>query len=173
MVRSALPPESLLPSLRGAVAAIDPGLPLFDVRTMDDVVRASLARERFLLALFALFAALAIVLAAIGVYGVTADATAVRRREIAVRMALGARVRDVVRLTIGRELAAVAVGLAAGSVGALGLGHAMTGLLFGIAGRDPLTLAVTPALLLAVALVAAWLPARRCAGIAPAAVLRE
>ena len=109
MVRSALPPESLLPSLRGAVAAIDPGLPLFDVRTMDDVVRASLARERFLLALFALFAALAIVLAAIGVYGVTADATAVRRREIAVRMALGARVRDVVRLTIGRELAAVAV----------------------------------------------------------------
>src|SRR6185503_15708702 len=137
-------------------------------RTLDEVVATSVARERFLLALFATFAALSLVLAALGVYGVTAEAAAQRRREIAVRLAVGARVAELVRSTVGREMAAVVVGLVAGLAGAFGLGRAMAGLLFGVAGSDPLTLAGAPAVMFAVTLVAAWLPARRASRIAPA-----
>jgi len=173
VVRSRLPPSTLVPSMRAALTAIDPQLPLFDVRTMDEVVATSLGRERFLLVLFALFAGLALVLAALGVYGVTADAMARRRREIAVRLAVGASAPEVVRTAVGEEMAAVGVGVLGGLLGALGLGHAMRGLLYGVAATDPLTLAGAPALLLVVALVAAWLPARRTSRIAPAEVLRE
>jgi putative ABC transport system permease protein len=173
VVRSKLPAARLVPALRGVLASIDPALPFFEVRTMDEVVRASLVRERLLLLIFGLFAGLALVLAAFGVYGVTADATARRRREIAVRLAVGASTHDVLRLTAGRELAPVVVGLLAGGLGALGVSRALTGLLFGVAGTDPLTLAATLALLLGVASVAAWLPARRSLRLAPADVLRE
>ncbi len=173
VVRSSLPSTAVLSMLRNTLAAIDPQLPLFDERPMTAVVAASVARQRFLLVLFALFAALALVLAAIGVYGVTADATVRRRREMAVRLAVGARTPEVVRAAMAREMSAVAVGLAAGLLGALGLGHAMAALLYGVTATDALTLAATPALLLGVALVAALLPAWRSARIAPAKVLRE
>ena len=89
------------------------------------------------------------------------------------RLAVGARVAELVRSTVGREMAAVVVGLVAGLAGALGLGRAMAGLLFGVAGSDPLTLAGAPAVLFMVTLVAAWLPARRASRIAPAEVLRQ
>ena len=173
VVRSSLPPQRLVPELREVLRRIDPQLPLFDVRTLDEVAAASVARERFLLALFGTFAALSLVLAALGVYGVTSEATAQRRREIAVRLAVGARTEQLVRRTVGREMTAVAVGVLAGLAGAFGLGRAMAGLLFGVGGQDPLTLAGAPAVMLTVALVAAWLPARRTARVAPAEVLRE
>jgi putative ABC transport system permease protein len=92
---------------------------------------------------------------------------------MAVRMAIGAEQGDLLRLAVGREMAAVAVGAVAGLAGAFGLGRAMQGLLFGVAAHDPLSLGAAPALLLVVAFAAAWLPARRTVGIAPASLLRD
>jgi predicted permease len=173
VVRSSLPPATLAPALRAAMDAVDPGLPLSGVRAMDDVVAESLARERFLVVLFGLFAALSVVLASLGVYGVTAEAAAGRRREVGVRIAVGARAGEVVRLMLRRQAPAVAVGVGAGLLGAVGLGHAMRGLLYGVGTGDPASYAMAVAVLLAVGLLSAWLPARQLARVDPLTALRE
>jgi putative ABC transport system permease protein len=173
VVRSSLPPETLSPGLRTALASIDPDLPLSDLRPMTAVVAESMARERFLLVLFTLFGALAVVLASLGVYGVTAEAAAARRREIGLRLAVGARAREVVALMVRRQALAALVGVAAGLLGAIGLGRAMEGLLYGVGGTDPASFAAAVALLLAVGVLAAWLPARHVARLDPLIVLRE
>jgi ABC-type antimicrobial peptide transport system permease subunit len=173
VVRSSLPPATLAPALRAAMDAVDPGLPLSGVRAMDDVVAESLARERFLVVLFGLFAALSVVLASLGVYGVTAEAAAGRRREVGVRIAVGARAGEVVRLMLRRQAPAVAVGVGAGLLGAVGLGHAMRGLLYGVGTGDPASYAMAVAVLLAGGLLSAWLPARQLARVDPLTALRE
>ena len=173
VVRSTLPPEALSPGLRAALASIDRDLPLSDLRPMTAVVAESMARERFLLVLFALFATLSVLLASLGVYGVTAEATAARRREIGLRLAVGARAREVVALMVRRQVVAAMAGVAAGLLGAIGLGRAMEGLLYGVAATDPASFAGAVALLLLVGLLAAWLPARHLARVDPLTVLRE
>jgi predicted permease len=171
-VRRRSPAEQVIPELRRALAEIDPGLPLLEPRTMAAVRAASLMRERFLLVLFGVFGTLALVLAALGVYGVTAHSAAGRRREIGVRMALGAGRRTVVRGFVRRGLVAVVAGLVAGVAGAVALGRAMSSLLYGVEPFDPVSLLAAPALLFGLALLASWLPAWRASGIAPAQVLR-
>jgi putative ABC transport system permease protein len=172
VVRSAMTPETLAPALRDRLRALDPGLPLFDVQTVEEVAAKSLARERFLLVLFGLFAGLALVLAALGVYGVTAESVAARRREIGVRLAVGARGGEVVRLMVRRQLVATAAGVLAGLLGAVGLGRAMAGMLHGVSALDGVSMGGAALALLALAALAAWVPARRGAAVEPLRVLR-
>lgn len=130
------------------------------------------ARPRLSLLLLGGFAALALVLAAIGLYGVMAYSVAQRRAEIGVRVALGASRPDVMRLIVGQGMRLTLAGLLVGPVGALALTRLMTSLLFGVQPTDPLTIAAVAAFLAAIALVASWIPARRAAGTDPAIVLR-
>lgn len=165
-------PMRLVPLIRWIVEDIDPELPLYGAVAMEDVVADSTARDRFLMLLLVAFATVAMALALVGVYGVTAQATRQRLPELALRMALGARAADVVRLTIRRSFVVVAAGLALGVAAALVATRAMTGMLYGVTPNDPVTFAVVAALLVAAGIIASWLPARRAARIDPAATLR-
>jgi predicted permease len=171
-VRSDLPAAAVVPELRRALSEIDRDLPLLAPRTMTDVYADSVAREQFLLVLFALFAALALLLSALGVYAVAAHSAAARRREVGLRIALGAEPATVVRGLVGRGLRPVALGLAGGVSGGLALGRAMSGLLYGVAPHDVASLVSAPALLFVAAAIANLLPARRASRVAPAEVLR-
>jgi putative ABC transport system permease protein len=172
VVRSGRPKETLTTELRAVLAATDRQLPLFEVRSLAEVRHESTRRERFLLTLFSLFAGLAMVLSAIGVYGVTAQAALRRRREIGVRMAVGAGRSDVAVALVRRFLIPVAVGLALGLAGSVFLGSAMQDVLFGLGRIDPASLATAPALLLVTAAAAMWWPVRRALRTPPSAVLR-
>ena len=172
VVRGAGDPDGVAPALRRAVAALDPELPLSNVQTMEAIRRASTAREGLLARLFVLFAAAALVLAAVGLAGIVAQGVAERTHEIGVRMALGAGRAHVLRLVTARVLGATAAGAAIGVAGALVLSRWIAGLLFGVTPTDPLTLASVVVLLGLVAFVAAWLPARRATAVDPLASLR-
>ena len=172
VVRTSQDPTSIVGAARSAVAALDPELPLADVRTMDEVVATTLARPRAMMTLLGAFALMALVLAAIGVYGVMAYAVEQRTREIGVRMALGATPAAVVRLVLRQALVLAVLGVAAGLVVARGVTGFMRSLLFGVDPADALTFGATAALLVAVALVAASVPARRSGRIAPVEALR-
>jgi putative ABC transport system permease protein len=163
---------ALVPALRAVLRELDPQLPLFEVRSMSEIVARSRTRERFVLTLFAAFSGLAFALAAIGVYGVAAHSAAGRRREIGVRMALGADARRVVRGFVASGAGTIGVGALLGVGGALVLGRAMASLLYETAPADPLSLGAAPVLLFLVANLASWLPARRAARVDPAEVLR-
>jgi putative ABC transport system permease protein len=173
VVRSAGDPQAPGAAIRGAVHTVDPRLPLSDVQAMEDVVTASLGRERFLFALAGAFAVIALVLGALGVYGVLAYAVARRTREIGLRLALGARGREVARLIALEGGRLVLGGTVLGLVGAMLLGRLLRGLLFGVAPLDPLTLIGAPLALAGAALVATWLPARRAARLDPMEALRN
>jgi putative ABC transport system permease protein len=172
LVRGEAPPAQVLAAARDIVHAVDPKLPLIQPRTMADIERQALARPRFYLLLVALFAVLAVVLAAVGVYGVVAYVAAQRTREIGVRMALGARTPQVVRLVVWQGARPALIGAALGLGGALAGGRLIAGLLYGVAPRDPLTLAAVVPLLLAVVLLACLIPALRASRIAPVEALR-
>jgi predicted permease len=172
VVRTAGDPDGLAPALRRAVAALDPELPVSSLQTMEAIRRASTAREGLLARLFVLFAAAALLLAAVGLAGIVAQGVTERTHEIGVRVALGARRGHVMRLVTGRVLAATAAGAAIGVVGALVLSRWIAGLLFGVTPTDPLTLTSVVVLLGVVAFVAAWLPARRATAVDPLAALR-
>lgn len=165
-------PMRLVPLIRSIVLDIDPELPLYGAVAMEDVVADSMARDRVLMLLLVTFAAVAMVLALVGVYGVTAQTTRQRLPELALRMALGARAADVVWLTIRRSFAVVAAGLVVGVAAALVATRAMTRVLYGVTPNDPVTFAVVAALLGATGIIACWLPARRAARADPAATLR-
>jgi len=165
-------PLALVPAIREAVRAIDASLPVDNIATLEQRLAASLAQDRFRAGLLAAFSALAVVLAAVGLFAVLSYTTARRVREIGIRMALGARGVDVRRAVIADGLWPVAGGIALGVVGAMLLFRLVDSLLFEVATTDPGTLAVTIALMLAVAALACALPARRAARIDPAAALR-
>jgi putative ABC transport system permease protein len=165
-------PIALVPSIRGVIREMDPTLPVARVRTMEDVLRTAVARPWFLTMLLAVFAGVALALAAIGIYGVLSVSVAQRTGEIGIRMALGARRSDVLRLILGQGLALVALGAALGLGAAAALTRLMQGLLFGVSSTDPLTFTAIPLLLGVVALVACLVPAVRAVRVDPMVALR-
>ncbi len=173
VVRAAGDPLSLVGSIRAAVRRLDPNLPIANVRPMTAVVDASLSTPRLTGSLLAIFAALALVLAAVGVSGVLAYLVSRRRREIGIRMALGASGANVMGLVIRRGLATAGAGVAAGVVAALFLTRLMEGLLYGVAPRDPWTFLAVTLLLGAIALAASAIPAWRAARVDPLEALRS
>jgi putative ABC transport system permease protein len=172
VVRTDLEPASLVNGVAAAVRGLDPELPLADVKTMAEVVDATLARPRVVAVLLAVFALMALVLAGVGVYGVMAYAVTERTHEIGVRMALGATPESVLRLVLGRALRLVVGGIAIGLVAAFALTRVLASLLFETDARDPWTLAMTSVVLALVAIVAASVPAVRGTRIAPVQALR-
>ena len=166
-------PAEAVAAVREQVRALDPELPVFNVATLDEVVSRSVASRRFAAVLLTAFAAMAVFLALVGIYGVIAHGVGQRHREIGVRMALGARRAQVVAGVLRGSLGAVAAGLVLGLAGAAAAGRAMAGLLYGVAADDPRTLAAAAIAVLAVAALAAWLPARRAATLDPLIVLRS
>jgi putative ABC transport system permease protein len=172
VVRTAGSPEGLAAAVRREVGSLDPELPVTALAPLDEVVSRSAARPRFYVLLLSLFAAAALLLAAVGIYGVLAYAVNQRTREIAIRMALGAGAREVQRLVLREGAVLAAAGLAIGLGAALLLTRALGGLLFGIRPTDPATYAGVALLLAAVALTACYFPARRAVRVDPLVVLR-
>lgn len=172
-VRTAGEPASLVAAMRHEVRALDASLVLYDVATMDQRIAASIVGRRFSMLLLGGFALIALVLAALGLYGVLTSAVADRTREIGIRMALGARAADVLRLVMRQSIGMVAFGLVLGIAGALATGPLLAGALFAVSARDPSTLVAVPVLLALVALMAAWVPARRATRVDPVVALRE
>jgi predicted lysophospholipase L1 biosynthesis ABC-type transport system permease subunit len=172
MIKAAGEPLAPLPAVRAAVRAIDPEQPIAGVRTLERDFGETVAPRRFLMVLLSVFAVAACALAAIGIYGVMAYVVVRRTREIGVRIALGAPPRLVRRMVIGQALAQAGVGLGLGLAGALLLGGFIRAQLFGVAPSDPTTLVGTAAVLVLVALLATWLPARRAAAVQPTTAMR-
>jgi predicted permease len=173
VVRTAGDPTAIVSEVRRQVAALDATLPVYEVKTLVSHLGTALFPARAAATLLGLTGALALLLAAIGLYGVLSYLVTLRTREIGVRMALGARREDVVRLVVGRGLRLVVLGLAIGIVLAAGVTRFASFLLYGTSPLDPATFVSVVALLLGVALVAAWTPARRAAAVAPVVALRE
>ena len=172
-IRSGLPPATLATWLRRELGAIDPTLPIYDVRTMQGWVDDQLAPTRFNALLLTGFGVVALVLATLGTYGVLSYSIAQRSREIAVRMALGARRQDVVRMVLVRGAALAGLGVTVGIAAALGLGRFVSSLLYEVTPFDPPMLLAASAASLIAALCAAYLPARRAARAEPMSILRE
>jgi predicted permease len=172
VVRSAGDPLTVAPFLRQAVLDLDHDIPLDNVMTMEARVSASVAGPRFYAVLLGTFALLALMLASVGLYGVLAYNVTQRHREIGVRMALGAERRDVLRLVVRQGLLLTFVGVAIGIAGALGATRFLETLLFGVTPNDPATYLGICALLVGVAMLACWVPARRASRVDPMAALR-
>jgi predicted permease len=163
---------SLAAPLRAAVRSLDPDVPVFDVATMDALMAERSATRRFATLLASVFAGSAVVLAALGLFGLVGYVAAQRMRELAIRMALGARPSDIGKLVLGQGLRLGLLGTALGLAGAAAGGRLVSGMLFQVGPADPAVLAAVAAMLLAVTLTASWLPARRAARIDPMAALR-
>jgi putative ABC transport system permease protein len=172
VVKTIVPPETLFSAVRVQVNSLDPELPISNPRTVEELRRNSLSPQRLNVALLSFFGAVALALAAIGLYGVLAYAVTQRRREIGVRMALGAQRSSVLRLMVGNGMRLVALGMVFGLVGAAVLTRVMKSLLFEVATIDPLTFGSVPLLLAIVTFLACWLPARRAAKVDPMVALR-
>jgi putative ABC transport system permease protein len=165
--------DAALPVFQEVLGEVDPLIPLVDVRPLRQVWRDSMARQELVLTLLGVFGGLALLLAAVGVFAVTAQATRRRTHEIGVRMALGAAGGDVVRMVLSRGLRSVVLGLMLGVAGTLVAGRVLDSLLYGVAPNDPVTLGAVAALLLGVAGLACWVPARRATGVDPVRALQE
>jgi putative ABC transport system permease protein len=151
---------------------VDPGLPVFGVRTMEELVSASMARRRFSLFLMSVFAGVALLLAALGMYGVMAFIVGGRLQEFGIRLALGAQTRDILTLACHPALVLTLTGILFGLAASIVVSRLMSGLLFGVSTDDPLTFATVPALLGIVALVACLVPAKRATRVSPLQALR-
>jgi putative ABC transport system permease protein len=172
-VRTRLAPDQLIVSVRRQAQAVAPDRPVYDIRTLEQIRAESVAPERLNLTLLGVFAAVALVLALVGIYGVVSWSVTQRTREIGVRMALGARAGDVLRLVVGQGMRMVIAGIALGLAAALPLMRLMAPLLFEVRATDPLTFAGAAALLALVALLACWIPARRATRVDPLVTLKH
>lgn len=172
VVRTAGEPNSMAGGVRSTVLAVDRDLPVFRVRTMEEYVAQSMSQRRFAMYLFGTFAIIALVLAAVGLYGVMAYSVTQRTHEIGIRMALGAQRRDVVSMVVRQSMVLTSVGLVAGLAAAFGLTRLMTTLLFGVNPRDVWTFLLIPLILAAIAVLASFLPARRATRVDPLVALR-
>ena len=173
VIRTAGDPAAFAATLRHEVQALDKDQPVYNVRTMDDVVINSLGTRRVSMQLFAVFACAALLLAAIGIYGVMAYSVTQRTQEIGIRMALGAQKSDILRLVVRQGMTVTLIGVIAGLAGAFALTRVIANLLFGVGASDPVTFVVIPLLLIFVSLIACYLPARRAARLNPTAALAE
>jgi putative ABC transport system permease protein len=173
VVRSRVEPESLQRAITQAVHELDRNQPVTDVRTLEQIKTESSAQNRLRTMLIGVFAALALVLSAVGIYGVISYSVAQRTHEIGIRSALGAGGGRLLRLVLGQGMALAVGGLALGCAGSLGLRRLLETLLFGVGARDPLTMAASAGLLACVALAACYIPARRAAKLDPLVALRE
>ena len=172
VVRANTDPRTLIGAIREQIRALDPSLPVYDMKAMRAVVGESLARERFIALVLIVFAMLALVLAAVGIYGVMAYSVAQRTQEIGIRMALGAQMTDVLRLVLKDGMKLALIGVVIGLAGAFGLTRLMKTLLFGVTPTDATTFITVSCLLVIVALVACYLPARRATKVDPLVALR-
>ena len=172
-VRTRVPPQNLRAAVLQALARVDKSLAATQIRTLDDVAAEATSQPRFRARLVALFAGLALLVAAVGVGGLLAFSVQQRRRELGVRMALGARRRDVLRLVLGEAIRVVLAGAAVGVVAAAALGRVLTTLLFGVTSYDVVSFALAPSALIAAALLASAVPAWRAARTDPAVALRQ
>jgi predicted permease len=172
VVRTKVPPLALAESLRNEILKLDPDQPVSNVRTLEQIVSNAAGQRRLMLVLLGLFAAIAVVLAALGLYGIMAFSVSQRTREIGIRMALGAQRRDVLLQVMRQGLKLTILGLTVGLVGAFAFTRVLAHLLFEVTPGDPLTFAGVAVLLLAVALIACWLPARRATKVDAMTALR-
>ena len=172
VVKTSNDPRSLSAAVQREVTSMDKELPVFNIKTMDDYLAASIAAPRFNTTLLAIFAAVALVLTIVGLYGVMSYSVAQRTNEIGIRMALGAQTRDVLGLIVKQGFKLVLIGLAIGLVGAFALMRVISSLLFGVTTKDPFTFAAVAGLLAVVALLACYLPARRASRVDPMEALR-
>ncbi|HTH48359.1 MAG TPA: FtsX-like permease family protein, partial [Candidatus Limnocylindria bacterium] len=161
-----------VPAVRKAVLAVDKDQPVSDVQTMDQVLSESLAQRRFTMLLLGVFGATALLLSAVGIYGVMAYSVTRRIGEIGIRMALGAQRNDILGLVFRQGGRLIGLGVAFGLLGGLTLTRFLGSMLFGVSAHDPATFAVIAVLLAAVALLACWLPARRATRVDPMVALR-
>jgi putative ABC transport system permease protein len=173
VLRTSLPATLLEPQIRHEIQSIDPGLPVFSVSSMNDVLDRSLASRRFSADLVGGFAGLAVLLASIGIYGLLAYMVGQRSREIGIRMALGARRDDILRMFLRKGVALAGVGIVAGLVFSAASASMMASLLYGVRPHDPAVFLIVPLLLLAVAALASYLPARRATKVNPMIAFRE
>jgi predicted permease len=173
LIRVAGDPKRIIPAVREAAQMVEPRLPIYNVKTLAEQVDASIVQERLIGALSGFFGLLALALAAIGLYGLMAYSVVQRTHEIGIRMALGARAGDVLKLVIRQGMLLVALGAAAGLVAAFNLTRLVSNQLFGVRANDPFTFASVLLLLAAVALAACWIPARRAAKVDPLTALRH
>ncbi|HZS05588.1 MAG TPA: ABC transporter permease [Blastocatellia bacterium] len=172
VIRTSVDPLSLAAAVKKEMLGLDASLPVTAVRSMDQVVERSLAPNRLNMTLLGVFAAIGLLLAAVGIYGVMSYSVAQRTGEIGIRMALGARGADVMKLVLRHGMKLALVGVVTGLGGAFALTRVMEGMLFGVSATDPLTFTVIALLLVAVALLACWLPARRATKVDPLVALR-
>ena len=172
-VRTTTDPLNQAAAVTQEARAIDPNVPIYDVKSMEQWLSASLARRRFAMLALGLFAVAAMLLASVGIYGVMSYAVAERTREIGIRVAMGAQTRNVIELVIGQGMMLAGIGVGIGLAGAAGLTRLMKNLLFIVSPSDPLTFIVIALLLAGVALLACYLPARRAAKVDPMIALRH
>jgi putative ABC transport system permease protein len=172
VVRTTSDPTGLIGAMRNEIWAIDKNQPINNVKTLEEYASASVSKDRFNLTLLAVFAAVALILAAVGIYGVMSYSVAQRTREIGIRMALGARASDVLKLIVRQGVVLTLVGVAAGIGGALLLTRFMSSLLVGVSATDPVTFTVIPLIMIVAALAACLVPARRATRVDPMVALR-
>jgi predicted permease len=172
VVRTALPTATILPAIKNAIWSVDRDQPVFNVRTMDDIISEITSAERIATLALDVFAFLALALAAIGIYGVTSYAVGQRTREIGIRLALGAQKDDVMRMVLGQGVRLALWSVAFGSIASLALTRLMVGLLFGISASDPFTFVAVAILMVSVGMLACYVPARRAMRVDPIVALR-
>lgn len=172
VVRTTADPEAFSATLHRIVASIDEDMPVADIQTMEQLISTSVAEFRFSVFLLSAFAFLALLLGTVGVYGVTAHAVSQRTREIGVRMVLGARRPDLVRLVVGRSMMLALIGVVVGLLAAYGFTRLLSSQLYGVTATDPVTFAAVAAVLMAAALLASYIPARRATRVDPMMALR-
>ncbi len=173
VVRASAPPEAMTAALRAQVYALDHDLPVYHIRPMEQIISNAAGQPRFQALLLGLFSAVALLLAAIGIYGVMAYTVTQRTHEIGMRMALGARTRDVLRHVLGQGMKLVLIGATLGLAGAFVAARALKSMLFGVGPADPLTFAAVTVFLALVAFAACWIPARRATKVDPPVALRH